>query len=462
MSSYTSTVFATPQEFEEHLKKAEVLVEEQTFNALKKVPDEEVGLDTKVCKAQLVGSKIQLLCVNNIVRCEIDLADYIKADGNTLERDETGALICKGIKDQNSLKTYSVWFGTEEQYKNITAKTPKTIYFYTSEFEQQVLSAISRLQEADKQNVKKTNTESVEISTTKGSVGLKNETTGSSVSIEDDIVVDANKDVEISAGQDANISADSQVNISSKGGTKVNSDGSVEVKSKTTVLIEGANDVFVKGGSDSSHNVTDLFRENGTEKVKRAENVTGKINGVPISEIFESDGKTAKNTNNAKNAENVTKSINGMRLVDIFNSTTADDGTETMLPQVKEAFKANIAVLADGVLSCSLSDSWHTASGKSFTVSGSVNSFVAIRVYTHEACCVTRFIPLIAGVHVIEWKIPEISWGGSSPLCGTWYATVTRRGTNAATIELTALSSLGVDQTDYVVGKKPISYKVLK
>ena len=80
-------------------------------------------------------------------------------------------------------------------------------------------------------------------------------------------------------------------------------------------------------------NITDIFESNGTT-AKKATEVTGKINGKNISDIFESDGTTAKKATevtgkiNGKNIE-VTGKINGKNISDIFesNGTTAKKAT---------------------------------------------------------------------------------------------------------------------------------------
>lgn len=60
-------------------------------------------------------------------------------------------------------------------------------------------------------------------------------------------------------------------------------------------------------------NITDIFESNGTT-AKKATEVTGKINGKNISDIFESDGTTAKK------ATEVTGKINGQNIANIFES----------------------------------------------------------------------------------------------------------------------------------------------
>lgn len=59
--------------------------------------------------------------------------------------------------------------------------------------------------------------------------------------------------------------------------------------------------------------------ENGTNKMPYAKDVTDKINGKALSEIFEEDGKTVKKATKATTADNV-KNINNNPLTDIFES----------------------------------------------------------------------------------------------------------------------------------------------
>lgn len=146
MANYTSTIFATPQEFEEFLNKSKQLTdEEKRFEALKALtPELEAEWNGKaynMCCTE--NGKMQLLCKDGNVLAEIDVCH---ADDDTLVRDSsTGKMTVQGIKDCNSLETYTMWFGTEDEFNAITVKDSKTIYIYTTNFEDEVRSALAKI-----------------------------------------------------------------------------------------------------------------------------------------------------------------------------------------------------------------------------------------------------------------------------------------------------------------------------
>jgi len=96
-----------------------------------------------------------------------------------------------------------------------------------------------------------------------------------------------------------------------------------------------------KNGNFSANNITANLIGNVSGTATNAENVTARINNIPLNEIFHTDGKTVKNAinaNNAINADNVTTKINNIPLNEIFHT----DGKT-----VKNAINANNADTID-------------------------------------------------------------------------------------------------------------------
>lgn len=132
MEQSVCTVFATPAEFEEWVKKVKQLSDTENFDAVKEISEtDKTAWDNKGCMLSVSeDGKLNLLCSNGNVLCSVDICH---SDGRTVTRDESnGALTVKGFKAQNSESTFDVWVGTKQAYKALTAKDwSKRIYIIT-------------------------------------------------------------------------------------------------------------------------------------------------------------------------------------------------------------------------------------------------------------------------------------------------------------------------------------------
>lgn len=130
MKPYVSTLFKTPQEFEEWIQYNNHENKEALDTITAKKIDE---WDKKGCNLAFDknNGKIKLLAANGEVLATVDA---VKCDEETVIRDEaTGAITVKGIKDSNSGKTFNLWVGTTEAYKAIALIDPNTIYCFTDD-----------------------------------------------------------------------------------------------------------------------------------------------------------------------------------------------------------------------------------------------------------------------------------------------------------------------------------------
>jgi len=75
-----------------------------------------------------------------------------------------------------------------------------------------------------------------------------------------------------------------------------------------------------KNGNFSANNITANLIGNVSGTATNAENVTARINNIPLNEIFHTDGKTVKNAINANNAINA-DTIDNKHYIDIMDDT---------------------------------------------------------------------------------------------------------------------------------------------
>ena len=88
-----------------------------------------------------------------------------------------------------------------------------------------------------------------------------------------------------------------------------------DLKALTTTnkgtVVQAVNEVK-NGVTNNANKLANI--ENGTNKMPYAKDVTEKINGKPLTDIFEEDGSTVKN------ATNLTSTINGKNIADIYRN----------------------------------------------------------------------------------------------------------------------------------------------
>lgn len=116
MTPYVSTIFKTPQEFEEWIKNTKNTLTGEKVNEW----------NSKGCLLDVKNGKLQLLSLNRDVLAEVEMDN---GDGVTLVRDEeTGAITVKGIKDNNYGSVYDLWVGSKAAFNALSIKKTDTIY----------------------------------------------------------------------------------------------------------------------------------------------------------------------------------------------------------------------------------------------------------------------------------------------------------------------------------------------
>lgn len=122
--AYTSTMFATPEAFEEWCKRSEHVNRDAIDNICKEDLENWNKKATNLRVSE--DGKLELLDCKGNRLCYVDIC---KSDGTTIVRDaDTGAITVKAIIDRNTGNAIKIWYGTSTAYKSILVRDPNTIY----------------------------------------------------------------------------------------------------------------------------------------------------------------------------------------------------------------------------------------------------------------------------------------------------------------------------------------------